>query len=419
MDILHLSTSDIDNGGARAAYRLHDGLRSIGCNSKMLVRSKYSSDATVLRERSPLTKLSPPISGIPLRFYPKCNSSMFSPQWFPDVLTKRVNQFNPDIINLHWVCNGYLQIETVAKFSQPLVWTLHDMWPFTGGCDYIKDCEKYKESCGACPQLESSRSSDLSRWIWQRKAKAWQNANLTIVATTSWMADCARSSSLFKNRRIEVIPLGLDTEKYKPVNRQVARELLNLPQDKKIVLFGAITSTSYPRKGFQLLVPALQRLSASGWADHIELVVFGSSEPDKPIDLGFKAHYLGRVHDDISLALIYSAADVMVVPSVQEAFGQTASEALSCGTPVVAFNATGLKDIVDHQQNGYLATPFEVDDLAKGIAWVIEDGERQQKLQFQARQKSLQEFAKNVQAKRYLSLYEEILGTSVIRDSVM
>lgn len=412
MDILHLSTSDIDNGGARAAYRLHDGLRSLGCTSKMLVHSKFSTDSTIIVERSPLTKLSPPISAIPLRFYPKRNSSMFSSQWFPDNLGKRVSQFNPDIVHLHWVCNGYLQIETVAKFSQPLVWTLHDMWPFTGGCDYNRDCEKYKESCGECPQLQSSRSSDLSRWVWKRKAQSWQNANLTIVATTSWMADCARSSSLFKNRRIEVIPLGLDTEKYKPINRQVARELLNLPQDKQLVLFGAITSTSEPRKGFQLLLPALQRLGASGWADQIELVVFGSSKPEKAINLGFNTHYLGRFHDDISLALIYSAADVMVVPSVQEAFGQTASEALSCGTPVVAFNATGLKDIVDHQQNGYLATPFEVDDLAKGIAWVLEDEERQQKLRFQARQKSLREFAKNVQARRYLSLYEEIQGVS-------
>lgn len=412
MDILHLSTSDIDNGGARAAYRLHDGLRSIGCNSKMLVRARFSSDPTVISEGSPLTKLGPPISGLPLRLYPKCNSSMFSTQWFPDVLAKRVSQFNPDIVHLHWICNGYLRIETVAKFSQPLVWTLHDMWPFTGGCDYNRDCEKYQKSCGECPQLDSSRSSDLSRWVWNRKAKFWQNANLTIVATTSWMADCARSSSLFKNRRIEVIPLGLDTEKYKPINRQVARELLNLPQDKQLVLFGAINSTSDHRKGFQFLLPALQRLSDSGWTDQIELVVFGASKPEKPIDLGFNTHYLGRVHDDISLALIYSAADVMVVPSVQEAFGQTASEAFSCGTPVVAFNGTGLKDIVDHQQNGYLATPFEVDDLAKGIAWILEDGERQQKLRFEARQKSLREFAKEVQARRYLSLYEEIKAAS-------
>lgn len=409
MNVLHLSTSDIDNGGARAAYRLHQGLRSLGCTSKMLVRAKFSSDPTVMVERSALTKLGPPISEIPLRLYPR-NSGMFSPQWFPDVLAAKTAQLNPDVINLHWVCNGYLCIETLARFNKPLVWTLHDMWPFTGGCHYNQDCDKYKTSCSACPQLHSNRSWDLSRWVWQRKAQAWKDAKLTIVASSKWMADCARSSSLFKDLRVEIIPCCLDTQKYKPIARQIARELLNLPQDRQLVLFGAISATSDRRKGFHLLQPALQQLSKAGWNGQIELVVFGTSGPEQPSDLGFKCHYLGYVRDDISLALIYSAADVMVVPSVQEAFGQTASESLSCGTPVVAFNATGLKDIVDHQQNGYLATPFEVDDLAKGIAWVLEDGERQQKLRFQARQKSLREFACDSLARRYLSVYEEILG---------
>ncbi|HEY9650843.1 MAG TPA: glycosyltransferase family 4 protein [Coleofasciculaceae cyanobacterium] len=408
MNVLHLSTSDIDNGGARAAYRLHQGLRSLGCTSKMLVRAKFSSDPTVMAERSALTKLSPPISEIPLRLYPR-NSGMFSTQWFPDVLAAKTAQLNPDVINLHWVNNGYLRIETLAQFNKPLIWTLHDMWPFTGGCHYSKDCDKYKTSCGACPQLQSNRTSDLSRWIWQRKAKTWKEANLTLVASSNWMADCARTSSLFQGRRIEIIPCCLDTEKYKPIDQQIARELLNLPQDRQLVLFGAIGGSADERKGFHLLQPALQQLNAAGWSDQIELVVFGASEPEKPIDLGFKTHYQGYVRDDIALALIYSAADVMVVPSLQEAFGQTASEALSCGTPVVAFNATGLKDIVDHQQNGYLVTPFEVDDLAKGIAWVLEDRERQQKLRFHARQKSLREFGYDVQARRYLSLYEEIL----------
>lgn len=410
MKVLHLSTSDVDNGGARAAYRLNQGLQLLGCTSQMLVRAKFSHESTVIAEKSLLTKLGPPISSLPLRFYPNRNSAMFSPQWFPDLLARRVKQIDPDIINLHWICNGYLQIETLPKFNKPLVWTLHDMWPFTGGCDYIRECENFKESCGNCPQLQSVKSWDLSRWVWQRKTKSWENANLTIVATSSWMADCARASSLFRHLRIETIPLGLDTEKYRPINKQVARELLNLPQDKQLVLFGAVNATSDRRKGFHLLLPALQQMSRSGWQDRLELVIFGSSKPEQPIDLGFKTHYLGYVNDDIALALIYAAADVMIVPSIQEAFGQTASEALSCGTPVVAFNATGLKDIVDHQLNGYLATPFEIEDLAKGIVWVIEDKERHQKLQYHAREKGLRQFAAEIQARRYLSLYEEVLS---------
>ena len=408
MKILHLSTSDVDNGGARAAYRLNEGLQLLGCDSQMLVRAKFSHESTVVAEKSLLTKLSPPISGLPLRFYPHQNSAMFSPQWFPDVLAKRATQINPDVINLHWICNGYLQIETLPKFNKPLVWTLHDMWPFTGGCNYIKDCQKFKESCGDCPQLQSGKSSDLSRWVWERKVKSWQNLNLTIVATSAWMADCARASSLFKHLRIETIALGLDTEKYKPIDKRVARELLNLPQDKHLVLFGAVNATSDPRKGFELLLSALQQISSSGWQDQLELVVFGASKPKQAIALGFNTHYLGFMHDDISLALVYAAADVMIVPSIQEAFGQTASESLSCGTPVVAFNDTGLRSIVDHQQNGYLAKPFEVEDLARGIVWTLEDKERHQKLQFHAREKSLREFASETQSRRYLSLYEEI-----------
>lgn len=408
MKVLHLSTSDIDNGGARAAYRLSQGLQSIGCSSQMLVRAKFSSDRNVTAEKSLLTKLGPPISGLPLRLYPKHKSDMFSPQWFPDVLASRVAQIKPDIINLHWVCNGYLRIETLPKFQKPLVWTLHDMWPFTGGCVYTQECENYKNSCGSCPQLGSDRPNDLSHWVWQRKIKAWQNLNLTIVATSSWMADCAKSSSIFQNTRVETIPLGLDTEIYRPIDRAIARQLLNLPQDRQLILFGALNPTSDPRKGFQLLQPALQQMAHHGWGDRVELVVFGASKPEQEADLGFKTHYLGYFKDDLSLSLVYSAADVTIVPSIQEAFGQTASESMACGTPVVAFSNTGLRSIIDHQQNGYLVTTFEIDDLAQGIIWVLEDQERHQKLQDQARSKSLREFANAVQASRYLSLYEDI-----------
>ena len=414
MNILHLSTSDISGGSARAAYRMHQGLQNAGVNSKMLVQEKHSYDETIIAPQIRLfqgiarAKLS--FDALPLKLYPQRDqSTLFSLQWLPDRIMSQVAQLNPDVVNLHWVNGGFAQIETLAKFKCPLVWTIHDMWPFTGGCHYSGSCDRYMGSCGHCPQLQSNKSWDLSFWTLQRKIKAWKNLDLTIVAISSWIAKCADSSSLFKDFRIEVIPNGLNVQTYRPIDRQAARQVLNLPQDKQLVCFGAIHASSDKRKGFHLLQSALHILSQTRWKEEIEVVVFGSSQPDKPVDLGFKTHYLGHLNDDISLATVYSSANVMVVPSLQEAFGQTASESLACATPVVAFNNTGLADIVEHQQNGYLARAFEIKDLAQGIAWILEDGDRHQKLSYRAREKAEQEFSLEVQANRYLKLFNEIL----------
>ena len=417
MNTLVLSTSDIEGGAARAAYRLHQSLRTIGVNSQMLVRSKFSVDRAAIAHRTTLAKLGPSLDSLPLKLYPNRDRAMFSPQWFPDAIAPQVARLAPDLISLHWICNGYLQIETLAKFNKPIVWTLHDMWTFTGGCHYSQECDRYTASCGICPQLKSNKQRDLSQWVWQRKQQAWKNLNLTLVSPSNWLAQCAKESSLFKDVRVEVIPHGLDIETYKPIDRQVARRLLNLPQDKQIILFGAAgVATDDPRKGFYLLQSALQKLSKSGWQDKVELVVFGATEPEKAVELGFKTHYLGRLHDDISLALVYSTADVMIVPSIQEAFGQTASESLACGVPVVAFNATGLKDIIDHEQNGYLAKPFEPEDLAQGIAYILQDKERHQKLCDRAREKAEKEFTPELQARRYSSIFTEIVGRGNFQD---
>ncbi|MBN4003551.1 glycosyltransferase family 4 protein [Nostoc sp. LPT] len=413
MKILHISTHDISGGAARAAYRLHTGLQDIGLQSQMLVQEKYSNDKTVIAPKIRLfqgiAKAKLTVESLPLKLYRQKKNTPFFTQWLPDRVIPKVAQINPDIINLHWISGGFMQIETFAKLKRPLVWTLHDMWGFTGGCHVTGECDRYKVFCGACPQLNSGNEWDLSRWVWQRKVKAWKNLNLTLVSPSSWLAECAHSSSLFQNLRIEVIPHGLDTQKYRPINQHFAREALNLPQDKKLVLFGAIEATSDRNKGFHLLQPALQELSKSGWKDDLEVVIFGASQPENPPNLGFKTHYLGHLHDVISLATVYSAANVMLVPSLQESFGQTASESFACGTPVVAFNSTGLKDIVDHQQNGYLAKPYEVEDFAKGISWVLENEQRLQKLSFYARKKAEQEFTLELQAHRYSALFQEIL----------
>ncbi len=412
MNILHLT--QYEGGGAgRAALRLHLGLLNASINSSTLVLGKDSDLESVITPAKQITLyklLQSELSDAFLKqFFGR--TTPFCVNATPSLILKQIESLNPDIINLHWIGREFLTIEDLQRLKKPIVWTLHDMWAFTGGCHYNGDCDRYTHSCGACPQLRNSKESDLTRWVWQRKAKAWKNLNLTIVSPSTWLADCAKASSLFKDLPIEVIANGLDTQKYKPFNQQIARELLNLPQDKQLVLFGAFNASKDKRKGFQLLLPALQSLSEAGWSDRLELVVFGASEPEKPVHLGFKTHYLGRLNDDLSLALLYSAADVFVVPSVEDNLPNTVMEAISCGTPCVAFKIGGLPDLIDHQQNGYLAKPFEIEDLATGIAWVLQDKERQQKLRFYAREKTEKAFSLEIQARRYLSLYTEILAS--------
>ena len=413
MKILILNTFDTKGGAARAAYRLHKGLQHIGVDSQMLVQAKFGDDYTVIGPQSTLGKglgfVRPYLDTIPARFHSKWNKILFSTAFLPDNISNKVAKLDADVINLHWMAGGFLRVETLKRFNKPLVWTLHDMWPFAGGCHYDQECGRYRESCGRCPMLNSSKNWDLSRWIWRRKQKAWKNLNFTVVAPSRWLGDCAKASSLFCDLRVEIIPNGLDSSRFKPFDKRIARELLFLPQDKNLILFGAIDSTSDKRKGFQFLQPALQALANNERENEIELVVFGSSKPPNPPELSMKTHYLGHLPGDLSLGLLYAAADVMVVPSIQEAFGQTASEAMACGTPVVAFGATGLLDIVEHKRTGYLAQPFDAEDLAKGIAWVIEDEERWQALSHQARQKVEDEFAIESVAQRYAELYKEIL----------
>ncbi|MCT7958183.1 glycosyltransferase family 4 protein [Laspinema palackyanum] len=413
MKVLLISASDWEGGAARSAYRLHQGLQEIGSDSQILVQTKLSDDRRVIVQNSSLAKdfakLRPNLNRLPMFIHPNRIRDVFSPQWIPDGIAAQVNKIAPDVINLHWVCGGYLQIETLAHLKQPIVWTFHDMWGFTGGCHFSGNCDRYTESCGTCPQLDSQRNWDISRWVWQRKAKAWKNLKLTIVTPSHWLAKQAQASSLFKEVPVEVIPYGLNTETYKPMDRAIARDLLKLPQDKQLILFGALNATTDPRKGFHLLQPALQQLSQSQWKEQIELVVFGASRATEGTELGFKSHYLGKLNDELSLALVYSAADVFILPSIQDTLPNTVMEALACGTPCVGFNIGGVPDMIEHQTNGYLAKPFEIEDLARGIVWILENSERYQKLSHQAREKVEREYTLERQARRYSDLFNQVM----------
>ena len=410
MKILHLSTYDIAGGAARAAYRLHQGLQKEGAESFMYVHFKTSTDNTVFTPPLRIVgELRKGVSQLPLFFYPQKANSLYSVQLPFNNMKKIINTINPDVINLHWINDGYLDIKGMRAWNKPVIWTLHDMWAFTGGCHYNQDCQKYMQSCGACHLLGSSNKKDLSYWQIKHKTKVWPDINLTVVTPSQWLGNCAKQSPLLADKHVEIIPNGLDIKQYIPFEKKKAREILDLPQNKQLILFGALSATQDIRKGFDLFKEALENLRKSFLPENLEIVVLGGDKLNKELGDYFKTHHLGTLRDDISLRMAYSAADIFIAPSRQDNLPNTVLESLSCGVPVVAFNIGGMSDLIDHKKTGYLAKPFNTKELAYGVEWCLEKQERYNKIVKKARFKVENHFSQNLQARRYLNLYESII----------
>jgi glycosyltransferase involved in cell wall biosynthesis len=413
LKIAILSTKDIAGGAARATYRLHQGLISQGLKSIMLVNTKLSDDFTVVAPKKRFSRFLaiflPYFDLWPIRKYKNHNN--FSTSYLPDKIIKRLKNISFDIIHLNWINSGYINIKTLGKLNYPIVWTLHDMWAFTGGCHYAGTCLKYQSKCSKCPVLRSNKINDISSKIFRRKIKYWKDLNLTIVCPSNWLANCAKKSMILRNFNFEVIPYNIDINVFKPIQKDIARNILNLPKDRELILFGALSSLKDLRKGIQYLLPALRKISTFN-KEEIMPIVFGSSKPEKPIDKDIEVMYLGEIKDDFSLALIYSACDVFVAPSTEDNLPLTVMESLACGTPVVAFNIGGMPDMIDHRKNGYLAVPFNEEDLVQGILWVIKSKERKLELSLAARQKVLENFETSIIIEKYKSIYSRLLNSS-------
>jgi glycosyltransferase involved in cell wall biosynthesis len=414
MKVLHLSTTDIQGGAARGAFWLHKALQQEGVESSMFVDRKYSDDASVLSASGAVARTGSRIRArldrMPLARYQLTQDSFWSIGWVPHPIERFVKRVDPDIVHVHWIGNGFLPIGALGHLRQPIVWTLRDMWSFTGGCHYTAGCDRYRLGCGACPQLRSDDPRDLSARVWRRKQHTWHGLDLWLVPISSWLADCARTSTLFDDHPIEVIPNGVDTRRFRAQDKAEARRHWDLPQDKRLILFGGIDPVRDPRKGFRPLVEALKRLAAEGWAERAMLVVFGANPEGVPPDCGLPARFMGHISDDNALARLCAAADVMAAPSLQEAFGKTLIEAMACATSVVAFDTGGPVDIVSHRENGYLAAPGDTDDFAAGLAWCLESSERLAALGEQARATAEENFDIAVVARRYRALYKRILA---------
>lgn len=412
MKVLIVSKGDYAGGGGyRAAYRLHKALIEQNISSKMLVQSKGLDDYTII---GPTTKfkrlvgmLRPTIDSIPVYLYKHRSKTSFSPSWLGlNNIVKKINELNPDIVHLHWVCGGMIKIEDFINIKAPIVWSLHDMWAFTGGCHYSDGCDNYEYSCGNCKVLGSKTAYDLSKVIWKRKLKAYSRVKhkFTIVGLSKWLYSCSKKSALLKEKKHVNLPNTIDTQLFKPFDKIKSRELWGLPNDKKLVLFGALGGTDDLRKGFYELSEAMDKIQKQ----NVEYVIFGSSEPKEKDNSEFKKHYLGYLNDEISLISLYNAVDVMVSPSLQENLSNVIMESLSCGTPVVAFDVGGNSDMVVHKENGYLVKPFDTTDLKDGIEWILYTDQYANVCK-NARDKVVSEFDYQVVAKKYIELYRDIL----------
>ncbi|PAA23217.1 MULTISPECIES: glycosyltransferase family 4 protein [Pseudomonas] len=402
MKILILNSYYDKGGAARAAVRLADSLERTGIDVEY--KSIYPKKLKTSEKINLLYRVS--FDRLPGLFSAKKRVMFSSGKPNNTNIVKYINDSEADLVHLHWMNAGGLSIEDISNIAKPIVWTMHDNWVFTGGCHVMWDCERYKLSCGKCPILNSDKSNDLSRKVAQRKKVHYSKlSNVTFVGVSNWIAECARSSDLLKNQNVAHLPNPLNTELFRPTNKRSARDLLDLPADKKLILFGASSATKDINKGYSILKKALDHIPQD---TQIELVVFGNGQKETNDILGFKTHYFGHISDDETLVSLYCSADVMVVPSIQESFGQTAAEAMACATPVVAFGATGLLDIVDHKKNGYLAKAYDSKSLAEGILWVLNSIHHEQ-LCTNARLKVLDSFESRVVAKKYIALYSSII----------
>ena len=434
MKILLLNTDDFTGGAAIACRRLLKALRTTtDVDVQMLVQeSKSGQEGVIQLNNSWFAKKKAFLRFVAERLYffffekSKEVRFLFNPAKFGIDITKNQIIKNSDIIHLHWINFGFLSIDSLQKLfktQKPIVWTLHDMWAFTGGCHHSGTCENYQKSCGNCEKfLKNPANNDLSNQIWQEKVKAFEGANLTVITCSQWLGNRAKQSSLFKNIRVESIPNPIDVDVFHPIDKAKARQKFGLLADKKYILFAAMRVDAVG-KGFAYFAEAMVMLDTrlSNLEDstpninhrtsNIEIIVFGQAEASDFESLPFKVNILGRLSDLSTIAQAYSAASVFVIPSLEENLPNTIMESMACGTPAVGFDVGGIPEMIEHKNNGYLAQYKSAEDLAKGIHWTLFESDYQS-LTHNSRQKVLDNYSEKVVAKKYKSVYESLAKNS-------
>lgn len=419
MKVVHINKSDAGGGASVAALRIHRSLIREGIDSYILVQEKKRAEANEYQAGNGLLykmanfknfvverlAILPSEKEAAMRYY-------FSIANTGRDLAKLDVVRNADIIHLHWINQGFLSLDglkDIIALGKPIVWTLHDMWPFTGGCHYAGTCLEFNEHCGYCPFLRSPNKNDLSARTFNLKKEIYSKANLTIVTCSRWLSTLSKSSSLFRSTPVYNVPNPIDTNFYHQLDREMCRKELNLPVDKKLLLFGAANIQDI-RKGFRYLEEALTILNDSfpKLSNSIELIVFGKVNNKLLKRLPFKVNSQEFISNPMQLVKLYNAADTFILPSLQDNLPNTAMESLCCGTPVVGFRIGGIPEMVEHGRTGYLAEVKNSLSLADGIYNMLFFGTAEQRQM--VRDISIQKFSEHIVAQQYINVYNKALS---------
>ncbi len=417
MKIALVNTSDRIGGAAIACYRLFQALHSTNeVDVTFLVKEKVTDDDRIQKVNTDyISEKKGQLNFIleKLTFLPKESSSKirfyFSNPNFGQDISQHPDIQAADIIHLHWINKGFLSFKSLEKLialGKPIVWTMHDMWTFTGGCHYAGHCDHYLQTCGHCNYLKNPTANDLSNKIWSKKKALYQKGNFQFVTCSQWLGRVAKTSGLLNNQSVTNIPNPLNTSLFKPDGKG--------KKERPTILFQAM-NINEERKGLKYLLESLQLLKERypDFAATLRLVIFGKSKTDILDKIGIETEYLGLIAGDQAIIEAYNKADCFVIPSLEDNLPNTVMEALACGKPVVGFDTGGIPEMVNHKKNGYIAAQKDVKALAEGIYWVLNDTKRYQELSENARQKVITTYAFDKIAKRYTTLYQQVLKGQV------
>lgn len=418
MRILHVSSTDIVGGAGRAAYRLHQGLVAAGFHSSMLVSEKHSDDdgvAMVPRGEDFATGC----GGLAQRHYIHDQRSQhwnthFSLAWPGVDLCGHPSVREADIIHLHWLWD-FQSASTLAglmNLGKPVVWSFHDQRAMTGGCHYSAGCAGYETGCESCPQLKADPAG-LTAAALADQMQSWRRDEVTVIGLSHWMADCARRSLIWRDSRIEVIPNAVETESFVPGDKAECRRRLGIPEHVRCVLFGADFGEEI-RKGFRGLMRAVSRCLDDPWfaselrQGRIRFICFGNPDP-QAVSGPVPIHALGYLTNDADLATAYSAADFFVLPSLEDNLPNTVLESMSCGTPVLALDVGGARDMVIEGRTGWLVPPADEARFTAAILEILRDPSKAHAMAAACRGHVLSGFSQALQAQRFGGLYEDLI----------